>query len=70
MELISDTIFETEVTKIKDGKKIIVKDTMIREVKLELIVNGKTVGALMAVTVDLKELAVGYLMSEDIIENV
>jgi FdhD protein len=70
MELISDTIFETEVTKIKDGKKITVKDTMIREIKLELIVNGKNVGSLMAVNVDLEELAVGYLMSEDIIENV
>lgn len=70
MELISETIFETEVTKIKDGKKITVKDTMIREIKLELIVNGKTVGSLMAVNVDLEELAVGYLMSEDIIEDV
>lgn len=65
-----ETIFEIEVTKIKDGKKFVVQDEVIREIKLELIVNGKKVGALMAVSVDLEELAVGYLMSENIIENV
>jgi FdhD protein len=70
VELISETIYETEVTKIKDGKKIIVKDTVIREIKLEILVNGKNVGSLMAVSVDLKELAVGFLMSESIIEDV
>ncbi len=70
MKLKTETIFETEVTKIKNGKKFTTDDEMIREIKLELIVNGKTVGALMAVPVDLEELAVGYLMSEDIIEDV
>jgi len=70
MQLISDTIFETEVTKIKDGKKITVQDTVIREVKLEVVVNGKVVGSLMAVNVDLEELAVGFLMSEAILEDV
>lgn len=65
-----DPIFETEVTKIKGNKKFVVKDTVIREVKLEIIVNGKNVGALMSVPVELEELAVGYLMSESIIENV
>jgi len=70
VELITDTIFETEVTKIIDGKKVSVKDTVIREIKLEIIVNGRNAGALMAVCVDLRELAVGYLMSENIIENV
>lgn len=65
-----ETIFEIEVTKIKDGKKFVVEDEVIREIKLELIVNGKKVGALMAVSVDLEELAVGYLMSEDIIQDV
>ena len=63
------TIFQTEVTKIKDGKKFTVQDTVIREVKLEIIINDKKIGSLMAVPVDLKELAVGYLMSENIIEN-
>ncbi len=65
-----ETIFETEVTKVKDGEKFSVADTVIREIKLELLVNGKKIGALMAVCVDLKELAVGYLMSEDIIKSV
>ncbi|WP_024954027.1 formate dehydrogenase accessory sulfurtransferase FdhD [Sulfurospirillum arcachonense] len=65
-----ETIFEIEVTKIKGNKKVTVQDTVIREVKLEIIVNDKNVGSLMAVCVDLKELAVGYLMSEAIIENV
>lgn len=65
-----ETIFETEVVKIKNNKKFTVKDTVIREVKLEIIVNEKNIGALMAVPVDLKELAVGYLMSENIIENI
>ena len=65
-----ETIFEFEVTKIKDGKKFVVQDEVIREIKLELIVNGKKIGALMAVPVDLEALAVGYLMSEDIIQNI
>jgi FdhD protein len=65
-----ETIFEIEVTKIKDGKKFTTKDEVIREIKLEIIVNGRNVGSLMAVSVDLEELAVGYLMSEDIIEDV
>lgn len=65
-----ETIFEIEVTKIKNGKKFTMVDTVIREIKLEIIVNEKNVGALMAVPVDLEELAVGYLMSEAIIEDV
>ena len=63
-------IFKTEVTKIKDGKKFVVTDEVIREVKLTIFVNERRVGALMSVPVDLKELAVGYLMSESIIEDV
>ncbi|MBL1243481.1 MAG: formate dehydrogenase accessory sulfurtransferase FdhD [Sulfurimonas sp.] len=64
------TIFQTEVTKIKDGKKFLVTDEVVREVKLTIFVNKRRVGALMSVPIDLKELAIGYLMSEDIIENV
>jgi len=65
-----ETIFEIEVTKIKNGKKFTTSDEVIREIKLEIIVNDKKIGSLMAVPVDLEELAVGYLMSEDIIQNV
>ncbi|MBL0686509.1 MAG: formate dehydrogenase accessory sulfurtransferase FdhD [Sulfurospirillum sp.] len=64
-----ETIFQTEVTKIQNNKKFTVLDEVIREIKLELIVNRKKVGSLMAVPVDLKELAVGYLMSEGIIKS-
>ncbi len=64
------TIFETKVTKVIDGKKVEVEDSVIREVKLTIIVNGKRIGAMMAVRVDLKELAVGYLMSENIVKDV
>lgn len=46
-------IFETEVTKIKDGKKITMQDTVIREVKVEIIVNGKSAGAMMSVAIRL-----------------
>jgi len=65
-----ETIYETEIIKIKNGKKTTVIDTVIHEIKLNIIVNNKLIGSLMAVPVDLKELAVGYLMSENIIENV
>jgi FdhD protein len=64
-----EPVFSTEITKIKDGKKITVEDTLVREIKLELIVNGKKVGAVMATPVDQEALAIGYLMSENIIEK-
>lgn len=70
MQLINETLYETQVTKIKNGKKITVNDTVIREVKLEIIVNGKKVSALMAVSIDMIDLAVGFLISEDIIKHV
>ncbi len=65
-----EPVFTTEVTKIKDGEKFTVMDEVIREAKLTIFVNQKRVGALMSVPVDLKELAVGYLMSENIVERV
>ncbi len=64
------TIFETKTTKIIDGKKVEVEDSVIREVQLSIVVNGKKLGAMMAVRVELKELCVGYLMSENIIKDV
>lgn len=61
------TIFETEVTKIKNGKKNITNDEVIREIKLTIIVNDQRIGAMMSVPVDLKELTIGYLISENIV---
>lgn len=63
-------VFTTEVTKIKDGKKFTVEDEVIREAKLTIYVNGDRLGAMMSVPVDLEPLAVGYLMSESIIQSV
>lgn len=64
------TIFKTDVTKIKDGKKIPTEDEVIREVQLTIFVNEKRIGAMMSVPVDLKELTVGYLISENIVIDI
>lgn len=64
-----EATFTTQITKIKDGKKFVVDDKLVREIKLELIVNDKRVGALMATPIDQEALSIGYLMSENIIEN-
>lgn len=64
-----EPIFSTKITKIK-GKEVFERDdTLVREIKLELFVNEKRVGALMATPVDQEALAIGYLMSENIIEK-
>ncbi len=62
--------FQTKITKIKNGKKFIVEDILIREIKLEIYVNQRYIGALMGTPVDQVELAVGYLISENIIEKI
>ncbi len=60
----------TEVTKIKNGKKIVVKDTLIKEAKLDIIINNKKIASMMAVPLDLKELIVGYVIGEKIVDKV
>jgi len=64
-----EPIFKTTITKIKGQEKFEIEDTLVREIKLELIVNGEKVGAVMATPVDQEALAIGYLMSENIIEK-
>ena len=64
-----EPIFTTKITKIKGKEKFERDDTLVREIKLELIVNGEKIGALMATPIDQEALAVGYLMSENIIEH-
>jgi len=64
-----EPIFSTTITKIKGSQKFEREDTLVREIKLELIVNGEKVGAVMATPVDQEALAIGYLMSENIIER-
>ena len=63
-----EPVFSTKITKIKGKETFERDDTLVREIKLELIVNGEKVGAVMATPVDQEALAIGYLMSENIIE--
>lgn len=65
-----EPIYSTTITKIKGKEQFQREDTLVREIKLELFVNGKKVGAMMSTPVDQEALAVGYLMSENIIESV
>jgi len=65
-----DAIFLTEVTKIKDGEKFRVEDSVIKEVKVDIIINSKRVVSIMAVPMDIKELAVGYIIGENIVQQV
>jgi len=62
--------FKIEITKIKGTQKYSVEDTLVREIKLEIFANQKRIGAVMATPVDQEALAVGYLMSENIIEDI
>ena len=55
------------IVKIRQGQKISYEDTLIREIKLTIVVNGEAIAALMATPVDQEALAIGYLMSENIL---
>jgi FdhD protein len=61
--------FSTMISKVKGSKHFSFEDTLIREIKLEIIINGERVGAMMCTPVDQEALAVGYLMSENIIAS-
>ena len=63
-------IFLTEVTKIKNGKKFNVEDSVIKEVKINIIINGKNIVSMMAAPTDMKELVIGYIIGENIINNI
>lgn len=65
-----EPLFTTEITKFKGDKSFLRDDTLVREIKLEILVNGEKVGAVMATPIDQDALAVGYLMSENIISDV
>ena len=58
------------ITKVKGGKKFSFEDTLIREVKLDIVINDERIASLMATPVDQEALAVGYLISENILDNV
>lgn len=62
--------YNIEITKIKNKIPHNFEDTLVREIKLEIYVNGEKIGALMCTPVDAKALGIGYLISEAIIESV
>ena len=64
-----EPIYSTTIIKVKGDEQYAFEDTLIREIKLEIWLNGAKLGAVMCTPVDQKELAVGYLMSEGIIED-
>ncbi len=64
-----EPVFSTKIIKIKGKERFEREDTLVREIKLEIYVNGEKIGAVMATPVDQEALAIGYLMSENIIEK-
>lgn len=62
-------IFSTKIVKFKGDEQISCDDVLVREIKLEIELNGKRFGAMMATPVDQKALAIGYLISENIISS-
>ncbi len=65
-----EPIYKTIITKVKGSEQYSFEDTLIREIKLEIWLNGARLGAVMCTPVDQEALAVGYLMSEGIIGRV
>jgi FdhD protein len=57
------------VVRIRQGRKVPYEDTLIREIKLSIHANGEEIAALMATPVDQEALAIGYLMSENILAD-
>lgn len=62
--------YSVPIIKLKKGKKNRFEDTLVREIKLEIIVNNNRIGALMSTPVDSEALGIGYLMSEAIIKDI
>jgi len=65
-----EPIFSTEVTKIKNGKKFIKQDALIKEVKIDIVINNEKLVSMMAVPMDIKELVIGYIIGENVIQSV
>ena len=62
-----EPIYKTQIIKYKGEQKAQVDDILVREIKLEIYINDKKFGAVMATPTDQKALAVGYLISENVI---
>ena len=57
------------IEKIRNSKRFVTEDILIREVPLEIVAENKRVGFIMATPVDAKALAVGYLLSEGLLDS-
>ena len=64
-----EPIYRAEIIKFKGDERRIVSDILVREIKLEILLNDKRFGALMATPSDQKALAIGYLLSENLISD-
>ena len=64
-----EPIYRVEIVKFKGDERRIVSDILVREIKLEILLNGKRFGALMATPTDQEALAAGYLISENLIAS-
>ena len=62
-----EPIYKTQIIKYKGEQKAQVDDILVREIKLEIYINDKKFGAVMATPTDQKALALGYLISENVI---
>ena len=62
-------IFTTQIIKFKGAQKSAVDDILVREIKLEIYINDKRFGAVMATPTDQEALAAGYLISENLIAS-
>jgi len=64
-----EPIYSFNIKKVINNKKIDYKDTLIREIKTDIFVNNKKIASMMVTPIDLDALAIGYLISENIISS-
>ncbi len=65
-----EPVHSFSIVRVQDGRKSPDTDTLVREIKLSIVVNDTVIAALMATPIDPEALAVGYLISENILADV